>query len=183
MSKTWLWWFKFGIGGFYSNINEGWDESCIAHQLEEAHAPGMKPLSTAETAECVLPEVRTRACYWDTSIQVAILLPIAVKDWIRYMQTGKRTSCLCWFSIWSPLPIDTTLISSQESTNGVRRVVFYLTIQSPARTWHYLVFLNESGVKGAKHRWGFPRQKLLLYENSFLCLYFFISYLISSFLL
>ena len=63
MSKTWLWWFKFGIGGFYSNINEGWDESCIAHQLEEAHAPGMKPLSTAETAECVLPEVRTRACY------------------------------------------------------------------------------------------------------------------------
>jgi len=61
----------------------GIDESCVAHQLEEAHAPGMKPLSTTETAECVLPEVRTRTDYWDTSIQVVILLSIAVKDWIR----------------------------------------------------------------------------------------------------
>ena len=27
MSKTRLWQFKFGIGGFYGNVNEGWDES------------------------------------------------------------------------------------------------------------------------------------------------------------
>jgi len=31
MSKTQLWRFKFGIGGLFDNINEGWDESSVVH--------------------------------------------------------------------------------------------------------------------------------------------------------
>jgi len=33
MSKSWLWWFKFGISGFYGNVNEGWDESSVVHRI------------------------------------------------------------------------------------------------------------------------------------------------------
>jgi len=33
MSKTWLWRFKFGISGFYSNVNEGWNESSVVHRI------------------------------------------------------------------------------------------------------------------------------------------------------
>ena len=33
MSKTWLWRFKFGISGFYSKVNEGWDESSVVHRV------------------------------------------------------------------------------------------------------------------------------------------------------
>jgi len=33
MSKTQLLWFKFGISGFYGNINEGWDESSVVHHI------------------------------------------------------------------------------------------------------------------------------------------------------
>jgi len=33
--KTRLWQFKFGISGFYGNVNEGWDESvdCVVHHI------------------------------------------------------------------------------------------------------------------------------------------------------
>jgi len=31
MSKTQLWRFAFEFSGFYSNINEGWDESSVVH--------------------------------------------------------------------------------------------------------------------------------------------------------
>jgi len=35
MSKTPLWQLKlyFGIGGFYGNVNEGWDESCVVNRI------------------------------------------------------------------------------------------------------------------------------------------------------
>jgi len=33
MSKTRLWQFKFGISGFYGNVNEGWDESSVDHRI------------------------------------------------------------------------------------------------------------------------------------------------------
>jgi len=33
MSKTRLWWFKFGISGFYGIVNEGWDESSVVHRI------------------------------------------------------------------------------------------------------------------------------------------------------
>ena len=33
MSKTRLQSFKFRIGGFYGNVNEGWDESCVLHHI------------------------------------------------------------------------------------------------------------------------------------------------------
>ena len=33
MSKTRLWWFKFGISGFYGNVNEGWDETSVVHHI------------------------------------------------------------------------------------------------------------------------------------------------------
>jgi len=33
MSKTRLWQFKIGIGGFYGNVNEGWDESCVVDRI------------------------------------------------------------------------------------------------------------------------------------------------------
>ena len=33
MSKTRLWWFKFGISGFYSDINEDWDEANVVHRV------------------------------------------------------------------------------------------------------------------------------------------------------
>ena len=33
MSKTQLWWFKFGISGFFGNVDEGWDESSVFHRI------------------------------------------------------------------------------------------------------------------------------------------------------
>jgi len=32
MSKTQLWWFKFGIGGLCGNVNKGLDESSVVHR-------------------------------------------------------------------------------------------------------------------------------------------------------
>ena len=32
-TETWLWRFKFGISGFYGNVNEGWDESSVVHRI------------------------------------------------------------------------------------------------------------------------------------------------------
>jgi len=31
--KTLLWCFKFGISGFYGNVNEGWEESSAVHGI------------------------------------------------------------------------------------------------------------------------------------------------------
>jgi len=31
--NTLLWRFKFGISGFYGNVNEGWDESSVVHHI------------------------------------------------------------------------------------------------------------------------------------------------------
>ena len=33
MSKTQLWWFKFGISVFYGNLSQGWDESSVVHRI------------------------------------------------------------------------------------------------------------------------------------------------------
>ena len=33
MSKTRLWRVKFGISGFYGNVNEGWDESSVVRRI------------------------------------------------------------------------------------------------------------------------------------------------------
>jgi len=33
MSETWLWWLKFGISGLCGNVNEGWNESSVAHRI------------------------------------------------------------------------------------------------------------------------------------------------------